>query len=157
MSVAQNLTDIITPVVEQDGFILWDLNVTRAGKRSVVSVTIDKQGGATLDEIAEVSKDIAPLLDESTHLDDAYHLEVASPGLERSLSRPDHYQWSIGSTISVSYRTEKGLERLRGKLTNASNDTITIETENESQTIDLSSITKAHIVFDYASVQGEKK
>ncbi len=149
MSISDGLTDMIAPVLENAGFRLWELKVTKAGKRSIVSVTLDKEGGVTVDDIAEMSKLIAPILDESDSLDDAYHLEVASPGLERPLITPEHFQWSLGMDITVSHRVDGSLVRSRGKLISVSDNDIEIETEESTPTISLSDITKAHTLFDF--------
>ena len=150
MSLTNDLTDMLTPVIENAGFRLWDLKVTKAGKRSIVSITLDKHNGATVDDIAEMSKLVAPLLDDHASLDDAYHLEVATPGLERSLTRPEHFQWSLGMNITVSHRADGSLVRNHGKLTTVSDSDIGIENaENETITIPIESITKAHTLFDF--------
>lgn len=152
MSLSQGLTDMINPVVQKAGFRLWELKVTKAGKRSVVTITLDKAGGATLDEIAEMSKLIAPVLDENPSLEDAYHLEVASPGLERPLVTPEHFSWSLGMDITVSHRVDGSLVRSRGKLTMVSDKDITVETgdeENSVVVIEFADITKAHTLFDF--------
>ena len=95
MSLTDDINDMLTPVLDELGFRLWDIKVTKAGKRSIVSVTLDKHNGATLEDISQASKEIAPVLDELPSLEDSYHLEVSSPGLERSLLKQDHYVWSL--------------------------------------------------------------
>ena len=150
MSLTNDLVATLTPVIEDAGFRLWDLKVTKAGKRSIVSITLDKYQGATIDDIAEMSKILAPILDENQSLDDAYHLEVATPGLERTLLRPDHYRWSLGMNITVSYRNDGSIVREHGKLVSVSDDEIVIETNSDNQIkILCDSITKAHTLFDF--------
>lgn len=149
MSLAQDLSDMITPVVEGAGYRLWDLSVTKAGKRTVISITLDREGGATLDGIAEASKLIAPILDDHASLIDAYHLEVSSPGLERSLTRPQHYTWSLHLDVTVSHRADGTLVRSRGKIVDVGENSLTLETQDSSIVISFEDITKAHTVFDF--------
>jgi ribosome maturation factor RimP len=157
MSLTDDLTDMIRPVVLEQNYRLWDLKLTKAGKRTVVTITLDKDGGATLDEIADISKLVAPLLDEHPTLDDAYHLEVASPGLERALTKPEHYEWSIDMNVAVSHRVDGTLTRTRGKLVSVETDTISVETDNDTVSIPLDSITKAHTLFDYEAAMKRSK
>ncbi len=150
MSLSQGLTELVAPVLEKAGFRLWDLKVTKAGKRSIVSVTLDKTGGVSIEDIAAMSKVIAPLLDEHAALDDAYHLEVASPGLERPLSRVEHFEWSLGMNVTISHRVDGSLVRSRGRLVVAAIDNVTLETDDGgSELIAIDSITKAHTLFDF--------
>lgn len=150
MSLTQDLTDMISPIIEKEGFRLWDLKVTKAGKRSIVSIALDKQGGATVDDIAEMSKLIAPVLDDNNSLDDSYHLEVTTPGLERSLSRAEHFQWSLGMSITVSHREDGSVVRNHGKLVVVGGNEISIE-DQDGKTIVIPTdvITKAHTLFDF--------
>lgn len=157
MSLTDDLTDMIQPIVHEQNYRLWDLKLTKAGKRTVVTITLDKDGGATLDEIADISKLIAPLLDEHPTLDDAYHLEVASPGLERALTKPNHYEWSVDMDVAVSHRVDGTLTRTRGTLRAVDGSNISIETETETISIPIDSITKAHTLFDYEAAMKRSK
>ena len=104
MSRADELTDMIAPLIESFEYRLWNLTITKAQKRSIVTVTLDKDGGANLDEMAGISKEIASLIDEHPSFENEYHLEVESPGLERSLTNIEHFKWSINMEVSVSFR-----------------------------------------------------
>jgi ribosome maturation factor RimP len=170
MSRVDELSDMITPLIAKSNYRLWDLGITKAAKRSIVTVTLDKDGGANLDEMAEISKEIALVIDEHPSFDSEYHLEVESPGLERSLTRPEHYQWSKDMLITVSYRDGDALSRSRGILTNVNEDEIVIkevpqnikrgsrkqievvvdqDEEPKFTNIAIETITKAHTVFDF--------
>ncbi len=149
MSLTGDIDNLLTPILEDLGFRLWDIKVTKAGKRSVVSVVLDKQDGANLDEISQVSKQIGPILDELASLEDSYHLEVATPGLERSLTKPDHFVWSLGSEITVSYRSQGTVIRKNGKLISVDEKQIQLEDGLNTETIEFERITKAHTLFNF--------
>ena len=149
MSLTDDINDMLTPVLDELGFRLWDIKVTKAGKRSIVSVTLDKHNGATLEDISQASKEIAPVLDELPSLEDSYHLEVSSPGLERSLLKQDHYVWSLGMQITVSFRSEGTVIRKSGKLVSVDTKNIQIEEDDETITIEIENITKAHTLFNF--------
>lgn len=153
MALADRLTELVAPVIEEEKFRLWDIKVTKAGKRSIVTVLIDKDGGADADELAHISKTIAPILDEDPSLEASYHLEIATPGLERSLTKPEHYTWSIGMDVTVAYRIDGSINRIKGNLIGFENDMVTIKNESDEEKLDieLDTITKAHTLFDFQS------
>lgn len=147
MSLVDELTDMVTPILAPHQYRLWNLKVTKTGRRSIVSVVLDKDGGATLDGIADMSKEMAPLLDEHPSLGE-YHLEVASPGLERSLTAKDHYQWSLGLEVAVSYRADGSITRSVGTLTKVTDEGIVVTNEGE-HVITFEAITNAHTLFNF--------
>jgi len=149
VSLVDNIDDMLTPVLSDLNLRLWDVKVTKAGKRSIVSVTLDKHNGATLEDIASASKQIAPILDDLPALDDAYHLEVATPGLERPLTKPDHFVWSLGMDITVSYRNDGTVVRKNGKLVTVDDSQIQIEDADGFESIKIEDITKAHTLFNF--------
>lgn len=101
--VAQSLRERLLPSVEQAGYDLEDLVVTSAGRRRLVRVVVDKDGGVTLDECAELSRVVSAELDaaESVLGDAPYTLEVSSPGVSRPLREPRHWRRSTGRTVKV--------------------------------------------------------
>jgi ribosome maturation factor RimP len=100
---AAALRDRLQPAVARAGYDLEDLVVTSAGRRRLVRVVVDKDGGVTLDECAEVSRVVSAVLDA----DDAglgpgaYTLEVSSPGVTRPLTLPRHWRRNVGRRVKV--------------------------------------------------------
>lgn len=93
MSLVQSITDAITPVVEAAGYFLEDVHVVSPGNRRVVTVVVDGIGALNLDEVTNISKEISAILDAAEFLGDtAFTLEVSSPGVDRPLTLPRHWQ-----------------------------------------------------------------
>lgn len=106
MSLRAQLRAVVEPVVGAAGYDLEDLTVSRAGRRSVVRVVVDRDGGLDLDAVAEVSRSVSKALDaaESGGRDliaGEYQLEVSSPGVDRPLSLPRHWRRNIGRLVKV--------------------------------------------------------
>jgi ribosome maturation factor RimP len=99
-----HLRDLLRPVVEDAGYDLEDLSVTSAGRRSLVRVSVDADGGVGLDAIAEISGRISEALDADGDAGFAgpYVLEVSSPGVDRPLTEPRHWRRNAGRLVSVS-------------------------------------------------------
>jgi ribosome maturation factor RimP len=104
VEVAQALRDRLAPAVGASGFDLEDVVVTAAGRRRLVRVVVDKDGGVSLDECAEVSRLVSTELDADDSLlgPGPYTLEVSSPGVSRPLREPRHWRRNRGRTVKVA-------------------------------------------------------
>jgi ribosome maturation factor RimP len=143
------IQDLVTPALEALGLDLFDVHLTGAGKNRTLRVTIERDGGVDLDAIAAASRAITPLLDDAPTLSGSYLLEVSSPGVERTLRRPEHFRRAIGETVSVKYRTDTGTTRRRGTLQAADDDSIVVAVDGEEHRIAQADITDARTVFDW--------
>ncbi|MEV6347192.1 ribosome maturation factor RimP [Actinoplanes sp. NPDC051851] len=100
------LREVIEPVVAKAGYDLEDLTVSRAGRRFVVRIMIDADGGIGLDDVAVVSREISEALDLADEqggelLAGEYQLEVGSPGVDRPLTQPRHWRRNVGRLVEV--------------------------------------------------------
>ena len=108
MSVSHaRLVQLLTPAVQATGHDLEDIAVSPAGKRQVVRLVVDRDGGSTLDDVAEVSRAVSVVLDAAEHdepdlLAGAYVLEVSSPGVDRPLTAPRHWRRNLGRLVTAT-------------------------------------------------------
>ncbi|MET8310489.1 ribosome maturation factor RimP [Micromonospora sp. NPDC005173] len=114
------LRAVIEPVVNGVGYDLEDLSVSRAGRRHVVRVIVDADGGIDLDAVADVSRAVSAALDaaEETGGDivaGEYQLEVSSPGVDRPLTLPRHWRRNVGRLVKVTVRGAAVLPDQRGE------------------------------------------
>ena len=109
MSLANNLTDLLSPVVTKAGFVLEEITVTPVGKRRLVAVVVDReQNNPSLDEVTVVSKEISAILDNYSQMGDLpFTLEVTTPGIDRPLTLPRHWQKNIERLIKITPKQEK--------------------------------------------------
>lgn len=101
------LEQLLAPVVAAGGHDLEELTVTPAGRRRVVRVCVDKDGGTSLDDISDVSRAVSDALDEIDArepdlLAGAYVLEVSSPGVDRPLTHPRHWRRNVGRLVTAT-------------------------------------------------------
>ncbi len=87
------LKKLLEPTIERLGFELTDLEVRLGGKGGLLRITIDKPEGIDLDDCEKTSLAVSALLDIENPVADNYNLEVSSPGLDRKLTKLEHYQW----------------------------------------------------------------
>jgi ribosome maturation factor RimP len=84
-SVAEVVRALAEPVAEEIGCWVWDVEFVKEGARRILRITIDSEEGITIDDCEKMHRAIDPLLDEADPIEDAYHLEISSPGIERDL------------------------------------------------------------------------
>jgi ribosome maturation factor RimP len=100
------LTAVVAPVVAKAGFELEDLGITRVGRRHLLRVVVDADGGVSLDAVAEVSRQVSEALDAAEAgggelIAGEYQLEVSSPGVDRPLTEPRHWRRNVGRLVKV--------------------------------------------------------
>jgi ribosome maturation factor RimP len=100
------VVEVVEPIAVAAGYDLEDLAVVRMGRRHVVRVTIDRDGGLTLDDVADVAREISVALDAAEAssgelIVGEYQLEVSSPGVDRPLTLPRHWRRNIGRLVRV--------------------------------------------------------
>ena len=144
------LQDMIEPVVENLGYELVRV-ITIGQVNSTLQVMIDIPDHSreiTVDDCATVSRALSDLLDEKDPIKDKYSLEVSSPGLDRPLTKLEHFERYTGYEIKLE--TENKVEnrkRFKGKVTNVDNENIIIAMDSEEYTIPFSEINKAKLVL----------
>jgi len=122
----KELAGLIRPVVVAAGMDLESVRMTIAGKRRKLSIIVDSDHGVSLDETADVSREISAVLDASNALgESAYTLEVSSPGVDRPLTEPRHWRRARGRLVRVKVAGEGSME---GRVLAADADGVTLGT-----------------------------
>ncbi len=141
------LAKLLGPEVERLGFELADLEVRLGGKGGLIRVFIDKPEGIDLDDCEKVSLAVSALLDVEDPVPGNYNLEVSSPGLDRKLTKVEHFQRFEGETVKVQMRFPiEGRRRFRGTLVSSDDENIVVEVDGESLSLSLKTIDTARLV-----------
>lgn len=120
---------LLMPILKQHMFELWDVEYVKEGSDWYLRAYIDKPGGITIDDCVTVSRQLSDQLDELDFIEDAYILEVSSPGLGRQLKKDKDFEKCIGKSVNLrTYRLMDGKKEFTGLLKAFDKDTITIET-----------------------------
>jgi ribosome maturation factor RimP len=141
----ENIRQILDPILESMGLSLWEMEFQRHGPKWLLRIYIDREsGGVTLSDCEQVSRDLSTALDVEDIIQHAYTLEVSSPGLDRTLTRPEHFVRFIGSMVKVkTYQPIEGQKVFRGKLLGMGEAVIKVELETSAVLeIPMSNITK---------------
>jgi ribosome maturation factor RimP len=136
--------ELVAPLLDAQGLELVDVEV----KPGLLRIAIDQPGGVDLDAISQATRIISDALDREDPLPGRYSLEVSSPGVERPLRTPAHFQHFVGTTVSVrttAAGAPEGERRVQGHLDGADDEGITIE----GRRIAYGEIDRAHTVFEW--------
>ena len=141
------LEKLIEPAVEQVGYELSDLELMIGGRDGIVRVFIDKPDGVDLSDCEIVSRQLSAVLDVENPLPGNYRLEVSSPGLDRKLTKPEHFQRFTGETVRVKLRFPvAGRRNFRGALKSADEEKIEVEVDGESHSLQIATIESARLI-----------
>ncbi|BBF10822.1 TPA: ribosome maturation factor RimP [Haemophilus influenzae] len=149
-TLEQNLQEMLQDAVEDLGCELWGIECQRVGRFMTVRLFIDKDGGVTVDDCADVSRQVSAILDVEDPIADKYNLEVSSPGLDRPLFTLPQFERYIGQDIAVHLRIPV-MERRKwqGKLERIEKDMITLIVDDQEQILVFGNIQKANIVAKF--------
>ena len=147
----QQTEELMIPIVTEFGFELVDVEYVKEAGTWYLRAYIDKPGGIMVDDCEVVSRELSDILDEKDFIDEAYILEVSSPGLGRPLKKEKDFARSLGEEVEV--RTYRAIDRQKefiGILKDYDKDTVTIEYEDgETMTFDKADIALIRLAFDF--------
>ena len=144
------LQDLIEPVVVKNGYELVRVLTIGGQTNPTLQVMIDTLNGRniTVEDCAKVSRALSAMLDEKDPIDNKYLLEVSSPGLDRPLTKIEHFKRYIGYEIKLETEVKIAEhKRFKGKILNVANQSVVMQSESEQYTIPFELITKAKLVI----------
>ena len=130
--ILKDIQRLLDPILGSLGLTLWDVEFRKEGPQWHLRIYIDREpGGVTLNDCESVSRDLGTVLDVEDVIAHAFTLEVSSPGLDRSMTKPEHYLASLGKQIKIkTYQMVNGEKVFRGKLVAVTESKASIEIEN---------------------------
>ena len=141
------LKHLLEPAISRLGYELVDLEANLSGKSGVLRLFIDHADGIGLDDCEAVSNAVSALLDVEDPIPGHYDLEVSSPGLDRKLTKLEHFQRFTGQDVRVKTRFPiEGRKRFRGTLKAADDETIVVDVDGEMHTLPMATIDTARLV-----------
>lgn len=133
--IYENKTEeLVLPIIEKNNFELVDVEYTKEAGNWYLRVYIDKEGGITVDDCEIVSRALGDLLDQNDFIEEAYILEVSSPGLGRPLKKEKDFVRSLGEKVEVrTYRAIEKQKEFTGILKSFDKDCVILELEDETE------------------------
>ena len=119
--------ELLKPIAEANGVDIYDVEYVEEAGEWYLRAYIDKEGGVTIDDCETVSRALSDALDNPEFIEDAYYLEVSSPGLGRTLKKDRHFEKSIGKEVDVkTFKPVDGSKEFTGTLKSFDKDTVTL-------------------------------
>ena len=149
-NIAGVVRDLVSPVADSLGYMLWDVEYLKEGADMILRITIDSPEGIGIDDCEKMARAIDPIIDEADPIEVSYKMEVSSPGIERVLSRPEHFASCIGEKVEVKlYAPIDKKKQLVGILAAADEKTVTLTVDDADITLEKSAVAKVSTVFDW--------
>ena len=153
MSTREQILQILEPIASNMGLDLEDVEIKSAGKHSIVQVSIDKDGGINLDEVAQISNQISEALDAKDVLGEKpYTLEVGSPGIDRALTLPRHWRRNNGRLVKINFGSNSEI----GRIIESDEEKVSLEVKGKTRSIKFDKIDKAFIQVEFNPKKSSK-
>jgi ribosome maturation factor RimP len=118
MSLNEDISAAIRPIIEASGNYLEELTITSAGKVKILTVIVDSDSHLNLDQITAVTKEISEVIETLEELgDSAFTLEVTSPGIDRPLTKPRHWRKNFDRLVKITMTSGKDIQGRIGEAT----------------------------------------
>lgn len=141
------LAEELTGPIGHLGLDLEAVDLTTAGKRRVLRVAIDKDGGVTMDDIADATREVSRVLDDTNLMgQQAYTLEVSSPGVDRPLTLPRHWRRNTGRLVKVNLRDG---EPTTGRIRSSDDAGAVLDVEGTERRVEYAEVAKAKIQIEF--------
>ena len=151
MALKDQISELVTPAVSDQGFYLEDVHVATPGSHRIVTCIVDGDASLNLDQVTTVSRVISELLDEAVFMGETpFTLEVTSPGVDRPLTQPRHFAKNVDRLLKIVKLD--GSEVAGRILSNTDHDvtlTVTVKKETLEQTVSLSEIKRAVVEIEF--------
>jgi ribosome maturation factor RimP len=150
----EKIRQLIEPVIESEDMEIIDVECLKMKFRWLVRIYIDKEGGVTVDDCSEISKQVGDILDVYDVLPGSYTLEVSSPGLDRPLTRDKDFIKYRGSAVRIKTGEKlDGVKNFHGKLIDyleeAGRNTLIVDVSGKTYRIPRDLVVKAHLVYEF--------
>ncbi len=156
---AERIVDLLEPAVAAMGMDLEDVRITSAGRRRLLRVIVDADGGVSLDDIERVSRELLATLDRAAAMGEApYTLEVSSPGVDRPLTEPKHWRRAVGRLVTAPLGSQPrsatdgpaGSLTVTGRVTGADSRGVRLNVDGESREFGYSELGPGRIQIEFA-------
>lgn len=151
-NIAGRVQELLEPTIEGLGYVLWDVEYVKEGAEWFLRITLDNEEGININDCERVHMEISPMLDDADPIEGSYRLEVSSPGIERDLKNPMHYNACIGWDVEVRLFTAfEGRKAIKGILAgyNSEDNTFIINENGNDIVLEKSLVSKIKTVYDF--------
>jgi ribosome maturation factor RimP len=146
------LAEVLTEPLAANGLDVEAIELTPAGRRRLLRVAVDKDGGVTMDDIADATKEVSRLLDDSDVMgEQPYTLEVTSPGTDRPLTLPRHWRRNASRLVKV---TLKDGGTVTGRVRASDEESVSLDVDGSERVLSYGDVAKARVEIEFNRKEG---
>jgi ribosome maturation factor RimP len=158
MAITDQISQLVTPAVEAQGFFLEEVQLVSPGKHRIVTCIVDGETSLNMDQVTGVSRAISELLDEAAFMGDTpFTLEVTSPGVDRPLTQPRHFRKNVDRLLKV---VKADGDVVTGRISSSSETDVTLLVTEKKETkevlVSYSDIKRATVEIEFNRKDGDK-
>ncbi|MCR5789313.1 MAG: ribosome maturation factor RimP [Lachnospiraceae bacterium] len=147
--IEKKTEELLLPILKKQGLTLWDVEYVKEASEWYLRAYIDKPSGVTIDDCVDVSRALSDRLDEQDFVNEAYTLEVSSPGLGRLLKRDRDFEHSIGRKVDLKlYQSEDGNKELAGVLMSYDRESVTVKIKETERSFPRKALASIRLSFE---------
>jgi len=149
-TVINKIHELAVPIINEHNLDLVNIEYVRESRGRVVRITLDKEGGVTLNDCTKVSKELGYILEVKDVVTHPYHLEVSSPGLERPLITQKDYEKFLGRKVAIKTSEPlNGQKIFKGTLQSIQDGNVHLDIDGKSWKIPFTTINKAKLIYEF--------
>jgi len=147
--IEKRTEELVQDIIDSGGYELWDVEYVKEGSDYYLRVYADKEGGIMIDDCVTISRALEAKLDAEDFIEEAYILEVSSPGLTRKLKKDKDYDRSIGKLVFVKlYKVEQGAKEFVGRLKEVDDKLLKLDIDGDEVVLDRNNISSARLEYE---------
>ena len=148
--IERRAEELLTPIAEKHGTTVYDVEYVKEAGDWYLRAYIDKEGGVNIGDCVDVSHDLSDALDADDFIEDAYTLEVSSPGLGRQLKKDRHFANSIGQDVELKlFKPREGVKEFAGTLKGFDETTVTVDINGTDEVFVRKEISVIKLALDF--------
>ncbi len=141
---------MLTPIAEANGVTIYDVEYVKEAGEWYLRAYIDREGGVDINKCVDVSHALSDALDADDFIEDAYTLEVSSPGLGRQLKKDRHFENSLGQDVEFKlFKAKDGVKEFAGTLKSYDSDSVTVTINDKDETFLRKEISVIKLALDF--------
>lgn len=159
-SIAAKVRAHVESVITDAGYTLWDVAYYKEGPEMILEISIDRNGGISINDCSAVTRLIEPIIDELDPIEESYCLQVASAGTVRSLNKEEHIQFAYHGGLNVTiglYVAVEGSKEYRGVIESYDNDSINLNCDGVVRKFEKKQISKINAEFEAEEIAEDNK
>jgi ribosome maturation factor RimP len=147
--IEKRTEELVQDIIAANNFELWDVEYVKEGSDYYLRVYADKEGGIMIDDCVTISRALEAKLDAEDFIEEAYILEVSSPGLTRKLKKEKDYERSIGKLVLVKlYKAENGAKEFVGRLIENDSESLKLDVDGNEVVLNKNNISSARLEYE---------